>query len=106
MAPQGTRIIQELIQLYLELGYFSKAQKYYEQYTFYVTPEDTQKDYVEYIMKKATGADVKDLAAILIPILERMPEDRWNFEAILLYDKMDRKDMALEESRYILENFK
>ncbi len=106
MAPQGTRIIQELIQLYLELGYFSKAQKYYEQYMFYVTPEDTQKDYVEYIMKKATGADVKDLAAILIPILERMPEDRWNFEAILLYHKMDRKDMALEESRYILENFK
>ncbi|MBO5089028.1 MAG: hypothetical protein J6C01_10160, partial [Lachnospiraceae bacterium] len=106
MAPQGTRIIQELIQLYLELGYLSKAKKYYEQYTFYVTPEDTQKDYVEYIMKKATGADVKDLAAILIPILERMPEDRWNFEAILLYDKMDRKDMALEESRYILENFK
>ena len=106
MAPQGNRIIYELIQLYLELGYFSKAQKYYEQYMFYTTPEDTQKDYVEYIMKKATGADVKELATILIPILERMPEDRWNFEAILLYHKMDRKDMALEESRYILENFK
>lgn len=106
MAPQGNRILLELIQLYLELGYFSKAKKYYEQYMFYTTPDDTLKDYVEYIMKKATGADVKDLAAILIPILERMPEDKWNFEAILLYDKMDRKDMALEESRYILENFK
>ena len=106
MAPQGNRIIHELIQLYLELGYFSKAQKYYEQYLFNTTPDDVQKDYVEYIMKKATGADVKDLAAILIPILERMPEDKWNFEAILLYHKMDRKDMALEESRYILENFK
>ncbi len=106
MAPQGIRIMHELIQLYLELGYFSKAQKYYEQYMFYTTPDDTQKEYVEYIMKKATGADIKELAAILIPILERMPEDRWNFEAILLYHKMDRKDMALEESRYILENFK
>ncbi len=106
MAPQGNRILYELIQLYLELGYYTKAQKYYEQYMFYATPEDTQRDYVEYIMKKATGADVKDLAAILIPILERMPEDKWNFEAILLYHKMDRKDMALEESRYILENFK
>ncbi len=106
MAPQGTRILHEMIQLYLELGYFEKAEKYYEQYMFYTTPDDTQKDYVEYIMKKATGADVKDLATILIPILERMPEDKWNFEAILLYDKMGRKDMALEESRYILENFK
>ncbi len=106
MAPQGIRIMHELIRLYLELGYFSKAQKYYEQYLFYTTPDDTQKDYVEYIMKKATGADVKELAAILIPILERMPEDQWNFEAILLYHKMGRKDMALEESRYILENFK
>ena len=106
MAPQGTRIIRELIELYLELGYFSKAQKYYEQYLFYSTPEDTQKEYVEYVMKKATGADVKELAAILIPVLERMPGDQWNFEAILLYHKMDRKDMALEESRYILENFK
>ncbi len=106
MAPQGTRILHEMIQLYLELGYFKKAEKYYEQYMFYTTPDDTQKDYVEYIMKKATGTDVKDLASILIPILERMPEDKWNFEAILLYDKMGRKDKALEESRYILENFK
>lgn len=106
MSPQGNRIIFELIQLYLELGYFTKAQKYYEQYEFYSSPEDTQKDYVEYVMKKALGSDVKELASILIPILEQMPEDKWNFEAVLLYDKMGRKDKALEESRYILENFK
>ncbi|MCM1178635.1 MAG: hypothetical protein NC347_00120 [Clostridium sp.] len=106
MAPQGLRIIAELIQLYLELGYFKKAQRYYEQYTFYTTPEDNQKEYVEYIMKKGIGADVKELASILIPILERLPEDRWNFESVLLYDKLDRKDKALDESRYILENFK
>ncbi|MDD6070646.1 MAG: hypothetical protein PUC12_07490 [Clostridiales bacterium] len=105
MSPQGLRIIAELIQLYLELGYFSKAQQYYEQYLFYTTPEDTQREYVEYIMKKGTGADIKELASILIPILERLPEERWNFEAVLLYDKMDRKDKALDESRYILENF-
>lgn len=106
MSPQGTRIIFELIQLHLELGHFSIAEKYYEQYQFYSSEEDTLKDYVEYSMKKATGADVKELASILIPILERMPEDRWNFEAVLLYDKLDRKDKALEESQYILENFK
>ena len=106
MAPQGIRIIFELIQLYLELGYFTLAKRYYEQYMYYSTLEDTQRDYVEYIMKKATGSDVKELASILIPILERMPEDKWNFEAILLYDKMGRKDKALEESQYILENFK
>lgn len=106
MAPQGTRIIFELIQLYLELGYYSKAKRYYEQYVFYVSPEDTQKEYVEYMVKKAQGAEVKELASILIPILERMPEDRWNYEAMLLYDKLDRKDKALDESRYILENFK
>ncbi|MCM1499694.1 MAG: hypothetical protein NC124_14625, partial [Clostridium sp.] len=106
MSPQGNRIIYELIQLYLELGYFTKAEKYYEQYLFNSSAEDTQKDYVEYIMKKAQGADIKELASILLPILERMPEDKWNFEAVLLYDKMDRKDKALDESRYILENFK
>ena len=106
MSPQGTRIIFELIQLHLELGHFSIAEKYYEQYQFYSSAEDTQRDFVEYSMKKATGADVKELASILIPILERMPEDRWNFEAVLLYDKLDRKDKALEESQYILENFK
>ena len=106
MSPQGNRIIFELIQLHLELGYFTKAQKYYEQYVFYSSPEDIQKDYVEYVMKKALGSDVKELASILIPILEQMPEDKWNFEAVLLYDKMERKDKALEESRYILENFK
>ena len=106
MAPQGNRIIFELIQLHLELGNFTKAQRYYEQYKFYSSADDSQKEYVEYIMKKALGADVKELAAILIPILEQMPEDKWNFEAVLLYHKMDRKDKALEESRYILENFK
>ena len=42
----------------------------------------------------------------MIPILETMPEDRWNFEAVLLYDKMDRKDKALEECQYILEHYK
>ena len=106
MSPQGTRIISELIQLYLELGYYTRAQKYYEEYMFYVSPEDVQKDYDEYIMKKAQGADIKEIASILIPILETMPEDRWNFEAVLLYDKMDRKDKALEECQYILENYK
>ncbi|MBR1599600.1 MAG: hypothetical protein IJ661_11910 [Lachnospiraceae bacterium] len=106
MAPQGTRIIAELIELYLELGYFTRAKKYYEQYTFYSTEEDTQKDYVEYIMKKAAGGDIKELASILIPILETMPEDKWNFEAVLLYHKLDRKDKALEEAQYILENYK
>lgn len=106
MSPQGLRIIAELIQLYLELGYFTKAKCYYDQYLFYTTPEDTQREYVEYIMKKGTGADVKELASILIPILERLPEERWNFEAVLLYDKLNRKDKALDESRYILENFK
>lgn len=106
MSPQGLRIISELIQLYLELGYFTKANRYYEQFLFYVTPEDVQKDYVEYIIKKGNGADIKELASILIPILERMPEDKWNFEAVLLYDKMGRKDKALDECRYILEHFK
>ncbi|HCJ09431.1 MAG TPA: hypothetical protein DHV96_14075 [Lachnospiraceae bacterium] len=106
MSPQGTRIIYELILLYLELGYYSRAQKYYEQYKFYVAPEDTQQDYLEYLVKKAQGEDIKEIAAVLIPILERMPDDRWNFEAILLYDKMGRKDKALEESQYILENFR
>lgn len=106
MSPQGNRIIFELIQLYLELGYYTRAKRYYEEYMFYSTPEDTQRDYVEYVMKKAEKADVKELAAILIPILERMPEDKWNFEAVLLYDKLGRKDKALEESQYILENFK
>ncbi|MGN0437054.1 MAG: hypothetical protein ACI4F4_00905, partial [Lachnospiraceae bacterium] len=106
MSPQGTRIISELIQLYLELGYFSLANKYYEEYKFYVGSDDTQKEYVEYIVKKANGADIMELASILIPILEGMPDDYWNYEAMLLYDKLDRKDKALEESRYILENFK
>lgn len=106
MSPQGTRILYELIQLYLELGYYTRAQRYYEQYKFYVAPEDTQQEYLEYLVKKAQGEDIKEIAAVLIPILERMPDDRWNFEAILLYDKMGRKDKALEESQYILENFK
>lgn len=106
MSPQGTRIIYELIRLYLELGYYTRAQKYYEQYKFYVAPEDTQQEYMEYLVKKAKGADIKEIAAVLIPILERMPDEQWNFEAILLYHKMGRKDKALEESQYILENFK
>ncbi len=106
MSPQGTRIIAEIIELYLELGYYTRAGKYYEQYLFYSADEDMQKDYVEYAMKKATGSDIKELASILIPILEDIPEDKWNFEAILLYDKLDRKDKAMEEAQYILENFK
>lgn len=106
MSPQGTRIIFELIKLHLELGHYSLAERYYEEYQFYASAEDVQKDYVEYCMKKATGAEVKELASILVPILERMPEDQWNFEAVLLYDKLGRKDKALEECQYILENFK
>lgn len=106
MSPQGTRIIFELIRLHLELGHYSLAERYYEEYQFYVSAEDVQKDYVEYCMKKAAGAEVKELASILVPILERMPEEQWNFEAVLLYDRLGRKDKALEECQYILENFK
>ena len=106
MSPQGTRIIAEIIELYLELGYFTRAEKYYEQYLFYSTEDDLQRDYVEYAMKKAKGGDIKELASILIPILDNFPDEKWNFEAILLYDKLDRKDRALEEAQFILENFK
>lgn len=106
MAPQGTRIISELIELHLELGHLELANKYYEEYMFYSTEDDAQRDYVEYIMKKASGSSIEELASILIPVLENMPDDKWSFEAVLLYDKLGRKDKALEESQYILENFK
>ena len=32
MAPEGNRIIYELVRLYLHMGYFTKAEKYYQQY--------------------------------------------------------------------------
>ena len=106
MSPEGSRILFELIQLHLELGHFSLAQRYYEEFQFYCSSDDIQKDYVEYVMKKATGTDVMDLAAVLVPGLENMPEERWNFEALLLFDKIGRRDKALEECQYILENYR
>ena len=106
MAPEGNRIIYELVRLYLHMGYFTKAEKYYQQYLYNAPSDDVGKIYLEYMIGKARHKDVKELLAILLPVINHEAEDRWIFELALLYVQVGRMDRAIEQCDLISEIFK
>lgn len=106
MAPEGNRIILELVKLYLRMGYFGLANRYYEQYKFNATEEDTGIIYAEYLMKKSQRVSAEELVALLAPAVEEQPTEEWMFELIKVYALLDNKEKIEFESSRFFEMYK
>ncbi len=106
MSPEGNRIIYSIIRLYLHMGYFTRAEKYFEQYRFNEEYDKRGRIHLEYMLRKARHADPKELLALLLPICDEEEEDKWIFELALLYSIAGREDKAVEECRHVIDLFK
>ncbi len=106
MAPEGNRIIYELVRLYLHMGYFNRAERYFEQYEANAIEDDIGTVHLMYLIGKARHKDIRELLAILLPVSDDETEEKWIFEVALLYSLVDRKDKAIEECNRIIELYK
>ena len=84
LAPKSSSIIDELIRLYLKMGFFTKAKQYYKIYTACAPSEGIESQTVLYNLKKALQAPDDELIEILKGICDKEYVDVWAFELALL----------------------
>lgn len=106
MAPEGNRIIYDLVHLYLKMGYFQRARQYYEIYVYNAAADDIGKLYLQYMIKKAQRVEAGELLEILQKACEEQYSDEWGFELALLYASMGRKSEMKDECVHIMAAFR
>lgn len=92
MAPEGNKIIFSIINFYLKLGYRDLAKRYYEEFESNDVTGGQQLKDAEYIMKKASGAELNVLFDMLYPYYRDNLDEDWSFELFLLTYIMDKKE--------------
>lgn len=106
MAPEGNRIIYDLVRLYLKMGYFQRAKQYYEIYVHNAVADDTGKLFLQYMIQKAQRVEAKELLEILEKACEEQYSDEWGFELALLYASLGMKDKMKEECIHLMASFR
>lgn len=106
MAPEGNRIIYDLVHLYLKMGYFQKAKQYYEIYQHHAVADDVGTLYLQYMIQKAQRVEAKELLGILEKACEEQYSDEWAFELALLYASLGMKDKMKEECIRLMASFR
>lgn len=106
MAPEGNRIIFDLIHLYLKMGYFQRAKRYYDIYVYYAVPDDPGKLYLQYMLQKAQRVDAEKLLGILEQACEEQYSDEWGFELALLYASLGMQSKMKEECIHVMAAFR
>lgn len=106
MAPEGNRIIYDLVHLYLKMGYFQRAKTYYDIYVHNAVAEDTGKLYLQYMIQKAQRTEAGELLEILEKACEELDSDEWGFELALLYASLGKKDKMKETCIHLMAAFR
>ena len=92
MAPEGNKIIFSIMNFYLKLGYFDLAKRYFEEFESNDVTGGQQLKDAEYIIKKATGAEMGVLFDMLYPYYRDNLDEDWSFELFLVTYLMDKKE--------------
>lgn len=106
MAPEGNRIVYDLIYLYLKMGYFHRAKRYYEIYLHNAGPEDSGKMFLEYMIEKAQRVEAEKLLKILERACEEHYTDEWAFELALLYATLGMESQMKEACIRLMASFR
>ena len=93
LAPGGKRVLLDLTDLYLRLGIRKLAETYKEIYEFEVGEDEAGKREMEYLWKKAEGADSRELLEYMEQYAQNLDYDL-SFELFLLYVKAGEKEKA------------
>ena len=106
MAPQGTRILYELVRLYVRMGYFTKAKIYSEQYFAVESVGSVERSALQYMIRKAQKAPDEELIQLLEELLKIEYVDEWAFELALMYSKVGEKQKSDDECAKIKSTFR
>lgn len=106
MAPEGNRIVYDLVYLYLKMGYFHRAKHYYEIYLHNAGPEDSGKMFLEYMIQKAQRVEAEKLLKILERACEEHYTDEWAFELALLYATLGMESQMKEACIRLMASFR
>ncbi len=105
LAPKSSQVLDEIIRLYLKMGYFTKAKQYYKIYSACAPTEGIESQTVLYNVKKALKAPDSELIEILTGICDKEYVDVWAFELALLYKKAGMNEQSIKECQKIMDSF-
>lgn len=106
MAPVGNKIIFSLIQLYLSMGLFRLAEKYYEIYQFNQDARDAGTFRIEYLIARAKRKPIIELYSILLSANELDTDEKWDFEMLLMHAAMNNMDKLKAEGEIFRATYK
>ncbi len=90
-SPIGRMILYHLTEVCIKLKDYELAENYYEDFID-VAPHDSLKYILKYNIRKAQGADLKELIPILEEFKEQEYSEEWAYELAYLYHKAGRGD--------------
>ncbi len=105
LAPKSEQVLDEIIRLYLKIGYFTKAKQYFQIFSEIVSLESIEGQKVTYNVKKALQAPDDELIKILQSILSKEYIDEYAFELALLYRKAGMNEDSVKECDKIRDSF-
>lgn len=106
MAPVGNKIIFSLIQLYLSMGFYQLAEKYFEIYQYNQETRDAGTYRIEYLIARAKRKPIIELYSILLSANELETDEKWDFEMLLMHAAMNNMDKLAAEGEMFRATYK
>ena len=100
MGPESNRILFSIITFYLKQGYFELAEQYVKQYRDNARGAAQELKNIDYVVRKAEGADLKELESYLEPYYSHNMDEEWSLELFLLH-RMQNKDTEILAADYM-----
>ena len=94
-SPIGRMIVYRLAEVAIKMSDFDGANEYYREFVE-IAPHDNLKYVLRYNIKKAQGADIGELIAILEEFKEVEYTEEWSYELAYLYHRAGMSDKCIE----------
>ncbi len=94
-SPIGRMIIYRLAEVAVKMQDFTMADEYYQEFVE-IAPHDNLKYVLRYEIRKAQGADYRELISILEELKEQEYTEEWAYELAYLYHKANMSEKCIE----------
>lgn len=94
-SPIGRMIIFRLAGVAIKMEDFAAAEEYYQEF-IEIAPHDNLRYVIRYEIRKAQGADPKELIQILEELKEKEYTEEWAFELAYLYHRAGESEKCIE----------
>lgn len=94
-SPIGRMIIYRLAEVAVKMQDFTMANEYYQEFVE-IAPHDNLKYVLRYEIRKAQGADLRELISILEELKDQEYTEEWAYELAYLYHKANMSEKCIE----------